>query len=247
MAHQNTKVVAIIQARMGSTRLPGKVMMDLAGEPMLVRVVNRVCRASELDEVIVATTTIPDDDRIVDLCRERGWPVFRGSEQDVLDRYYHVAVAHGAEAVVRITSDCPLIEPEIIDTVVLEFLSRYPDIDCVSNGIKRSYPRGLDMSIMSFHALERAWIEDRNPAWREHVTQYIIRNPNLFRVRGVENDIDYSYMRWTVDTPEDLAFIRRIYDHFKNDEFNWKEVILLLERNPEWLKINKNVQQKTVP
>jgi len=240
------KVVAIIQARMGSTRLPGKVMMDLAGEPMLARVVNRVGRASKLDAVVVATTTNSDDDPIVDLCQKRGRPVFRGSEEDVLDRYYQTAVAHSAEAIVRITSDCPLIEPEIIDAVVLEFLSRYPNIDYVSNAIQRSYPRGLDVGIISFGALERAWTEDENPAWREHVTQYIVRNPDLFHIHGVENDVDYSYMRWTVDAPEDLAFVRRIYDHLPNDEFNWKDVILLLERNPEWLEINRHIKQKTV-
>jgi len=240
------KVVAITQARMGSTRLPGKVMMNLAGEPMLVRVVNRVRRAGELDDTVVATTTNTADECIVALCQERGWPVFRGSEEDVLDRYYQAAVAHRADAVVRITSDCPLIEPEIVDAVVLEFLSQYPDIDYVSNGIKPSYPLGLNVGIISFYALKKAWTEDRNPAWREHVTQYIIRNPNLFRIRGVENDVDYSYMRWTVDTIEDLAFVRRIYDHLPNDEFNWKDVILLLERNPEWLEINRHIKQKTV-
>jgi spore coat polysaccharide biosynthesis protein SpsF len=240
------KVVAIIQARMGSTRLPGKVMMDLAGEPVLVRVINRVRRASKIYEVIVATTTNSDDNIIVDLCQARGWPVFRGSEQDVLDRYYRTAVAVGAEAILRITSDCPLIEPEIIDAIVLEFLSRYPNIDYASNTIERSYPRGLDVGIMSFEALKKAWIEDRNPAWREHVTQYIIRNPDLFRIHGVENDIDYSYMRWTVDTPEDLAFIRKIYDYFRHDAFNWKEVLRLLELNPEWLEINRNIKQKSV-
>jgi len=240
------KVVAIIQARMGSTRLPGKVMMDLAGEPMLVRVINRVRRASRLDEVVVATTTNAEDDRIVGLCHDRGWPVFRGSEDDVLDRYYRAAVAHSAQAIVRITSDCPLIDPDVIDAVVLEFQSHYPDVDFVSTGINRSYPRGLDTSVMSWAALEKAGREDTNPAWREHVTQYIIRNPDLFRVRGVENDVDYSYMRWTVDTPEDLAFVRRIYDHFRNDEFNWKDVIALLERNPNWLEINQNIVQKAI-
>ena len=247
MAHEKIRIVAIIQARMGSTRLPGKVMMDLAGKPMLARVVNRVRRAAELDEVIVATTTDADDDRIVDLCRERGWPVFRGSEEDVLDRYYQAAMAHDVGAVVRISSDCPLIDPEIVDVVVLEFLSHYPDVDYVSNGIRPTYPLGLNVGIMSFPALQQAWREDANPAWREHVTQYIIRNPDLFRVRGVENHVDYSYMRWTVDTPEDLAFVRRIYDHFGNDEFNWREVIALLERNPDWLEINRHVTQKEVP
>ena len=238
------KIVAIIQARMGSTRLPGKVMMDLAGEFMLGRVVDRLRRASSLHEVVVATTTNSDDDHIVALCGERGWPVCRGSEDDVLDRYYHAAVAHSADAVVRITSDCPLIDPGVIDKVVQEFLSAYPDIDYVSNCIQRTFPRGLDTEVISFNALDQAWREDSDPSHREHVTQYIIRNPGRFRIRGVENEVDYSHMRWTVDTPEDLAFVRKIYEHFGNDDFSWSDVLTLLERHPEWLEINRNVQQK---
>jgi len=241
------KAVAIVQARMGATRLPGKVMMDLAGEPMLVRVVNRVRGACRLDDVVVATTTNRDDDPIVDLCRVRGWPVFRGSAEDVLDRYYQSAVAHDAGAVVRLSSDCPLIDPKVIDAVVGEFQSHYPDVDYVSNNIQRTFPLGLDVEAISFDALERAWKEDKNPSWREHVTPYIYRHPERFRIRNVANDVDYSHMRWTVDTAEDLAFVRRIYDHFGRDDFGWRQVIDLLEAHPEWLEINLEVQQKLVP
>ena len=240
------KVVAIIQARTGSTRLPGKVLEDLAGEPMLMRVVNRVRRASKLGEVVVATTTNADDDHIVELCQERGWPVFRGSEEDVLDRYYQAAVAHNAEAIVRITSDCPLIEPEIVDRVVNEFLSHYPEVEYVSNNLQRTFPLGLDVEVMSFDALEKAWQEDCNPVLREHVTPYLRRHPEKFRTLNVANDIDYSYMRWTVDTIEDLTFIRKIYNHFQSDTFTWREVLRLLEMHPEWLEINRHVQQKVV-
>jgi spore coat polysaccharide biosynthesis protein SpsF len=241
------KVVAIIQARMGSTRLPGKVLLDLAGEPILGRVMNRTQRAQTLVEVVVATTVQPVDDAIVRLCAERGWPCFRGSEEDVLDRYYQTAMAHQADVVVRITSDCPLIEPEVIDRVVREFLDLQPEVDYSCNVLpRRTFPRGLDTEVMRFDVLERAWQEDHNLASREHVTPYIYHNPDLFRIHGVTNEVDYSHLRWTVDTPEDLDFVRRIYDHFGHDHFTWQEVLEVLEEHPEWLEINRTVQQKVL-
>jgi len=241
------KVVAIIQAHMGSTRLPGKVLLDLAGEPVLARCVNRTRRAQTLDEVVVATTTKPADEVIVKLCAERGWPCFRGSEEDVLDRYYQAALTHQANVVVRITSDCPLIEPEIVDRVVQEFLKRHPEVDYACNTLpRRTFPRGLDTEVLRFKVLERAWREDLNPAWREHVTPYIRRHPDLFHIHGITNEVDYSYMRWTVDTPEDLAFVRRIYEYFGHDRFSWREVLAVLEEHPEWLEINRDVQQKAI-
>ncbi len=241
------KVVVIIQARMDSTRLPGKVLLDLVGEPMLVRDMNRLSRAQTLDEVVVATTVELDDDAIVGLCQERGWPYFRGSEEDVLDRYYHAAKEYQADVVVRITSDCPLIEPEVVDRVVQKFLERQPELDYASNmAPRRTFPRGLDTEVMRFDALEQAWREDDNPAWREHVTPYIRRHPDLFQTYGVLNDEDISHMRWTVDTPEDLAFVRRIYEYFGHDHFSWREVLTVLAAHPEWLEINRDVQQKTI-
>ncbi|RLC82174.1 MAG: acylneuraminate cytidylyltransferase [Chloroflexi bacterium] len=241
------KTVAIIQAHMGSTRLPGKVLKDLAGEPMLARVVDRTRRTQTLDEVVVATTVQPADEAIVRLCAERGWPCFRGSEEDVLDRYYQAAVAHQADVVVRITSDCPLIEPEVVDLVVGEFLARQPEVDYVSNTLPpRTFPRGLDTEVVSFEALERAWREDENPAWREHVTPYIYRNPERFDCHGVTNEVDYSGMRWTVDTPEDLELVRRSYEHFGHDRFSWREVLAVLKERPDWLEINRHVRQKAI-
>jgi len=241
------KVVAIIQARMGSTRLPGKVLLDLAGEPMLARDMNRLLRAEMLDEIVVATTVESKDDVIVDLCQERGWLCFRGSEEDVLDRYYRAAKAYHADVVVRITSDCPLIEPQVVDRVVQAFLERQPKVDYVSNTApRRTFPRGLDTEVMRFNALERAWREDDDLAWREHVTPYIRRHPELFQTYGILNDEDLSAMRWTVDTPEDLAFVRRIYGYFGHDRFSWREVLALLEANPGWLSINRGIEQKTI-
>ena len=235
--------MAIIQARMGSTRLPGKVLKDLAGEPMLTRVVHRVCRANMLDDVVIATTTASADGVIAELCHRHGWPCFRGSEDDVLDRYYQAAMTYRADVLVRITSDCPLIDPDVVDKVVQAFIDRQPQVDYVCNVL---FPRGLDTEVMRFDVLERAWRKDRNPVWREHVTPYIYYNPNLFQIHLMINEMDLSHMRWTLDTPEDLTFMRQIYDYFGHDHFSWGDVLALLGQNPQWLKLNRHVKQKNL-
>lgn len=241
------KVVAIIQARMGSTRLPGKVLMNLAGEPMLARVVNRCRRATLLADVVVATTTQPADEAIVRLCEERGWPCVWGSEDDVLDRYHQAAEARHADVIVRITSDCPLIDPAVVDRTVKEFLDRQPGVDYACNVLpQRTFPRGLDVEVASRAALDRAWREDRNSSSREHVTRYVLQHPELFCTYGVTNDRDYSRMRWTVDEAEDLAFVRRIYGHFGHDRFSWLDVLGVLAEHPDWMDINSAVKQKVV-
>ncbi len=242
------KIAAIIQARMGSTRLPGKVFKDLEGEPMLVRVVNRTERAASLDSVIVATTVEPADDQIAKFCAARGWPCYRGSQDDVLNRYYETAVAYKVNAIVRITSDCPLIEPTIVDRVVKKFRTNQAEIDYVTNSrlAPLTFPRGLDTELMSFEALKRTWAEAKEQSEREHVTLYIYRHPELFNIHKLDNDVDYSYMRWAIDTKEDLEFVRRIYRHFGHDRFSWQQVLALLEQHPEWLEINKHIRQKEV-
>ena len=238
------KIVAIIQARMGSTRLPGKVLLDLAGKPVLERVVRRCRRAAQVDEVIIATTLKAADDPIMDLCVAQKSDCYRGSEDDVLDRYYQAARWSKAETVVRITADCPLVEPEVIQRCVGEFLEP-PAVDYAANTLPpRTFPRGLDVEVFSFAALERAWQEDGNPAWREHVTPYIYRHPEVYRLRAVVNDVDYSDMRWCVDTQEDLALVRNIYGAFGTDGFSWREVVTLLQQNPQWLELNRAVVQK---
>ncbi len=241
------KVVAVIQARMGSTRLPGKVLMKLGGEPMLVRVVKRTARAEVIDQIVVAVPDSDENDVLVGQCEDMGVACYRGAEDDVLNRYYRASQEYEADVVVRVTSDCPLIEPEIINRVVVCLREDFEQLDYVSSFIpRRTFPQGLDAEAMKFSALEKAWLEDKNPAWREHVTEYILRNPLLFALQGVINDHDLSKMRWTVDTPEDLLFVRKIYDYFGQDNFSWYDVLDLLKEHPEWLEINRHVQQKTV-
>lgn len=238
------KIVGIIQARMGSTRLPGKVLQPLACEPMLVRCVHRLLHARTLDQVVVATTTGAEDDAIVDLCRARGWSWFRGERDDVLDRYYRAARQFGADVVVRVTSDCPLLAPRVVDQVVCAL----GDADLASNVLPRhTWPRGLDTEAVRMDALERAWQEDVNPATREHVTLYVKRHPERFRLVEVNNDEDLSEMRWTVDTPEDYAFASRVYQHFGHDGFSWREVLALLRSHPEIAEMNRHVLQKPLP
>ena len=239
--------LAIVQARMGSTRLPGKAFLDLCGEPMLARVMARCQRAKTLKRTIVATTTEPADDVLCDLCTARGWPFYRGSQDDVLDRYYQTAKEHEGDVVVRITSDCPVIDPGVIDLTVAEFLRLQPDCDYVSNGEPpRPFPRGLDVEVFHFHALEWAWREAREAAFREHVTPYIYRHPEKFRVVPFLADRDYSDQRWTVDTPEDRALVLKLFEHFGHDHFSWREILAVLEEHPDWRDINRHIQQKVV-
>jgi spore coat polysaccharide biosynthesis protein SpsF len=238
------RVVAIIQARMGSSRLPGKVLAEIEGRPMLWRVLERARAAQSLSEVMVATTGEPRDDAIVDLCRQHGVVCFRGSEADVLDRYYHAAKQQGADFVARITSDCPLIDSEIIDQVVREFLAG--DFDYASNGLTRTYPRGLDIEVMTFEALQRAHAEARPAYQRAHVTPFIYENPTRFKILAVTGAQDYSELRWTVDTPEDLAFVRAIYQRLENQNCGWREIVKLLELEPQLAGINASIAQKAL-
>jgi len=241
------KTVAIVQARMGSSRLPGKVLEDIAGAPMLQRVLTRLCRARQLDAVVVATTIHPEDTAIEEYSLAQDWTCSRGSELDVLDRYYRAAKQSQADMVVRITSDCPLIDPDLVDDIVTTFRERWPALDYLSNTFgKRTYPRGLDVEVFSFSALERAWREDSNPAWREHVTPYLYRRADLFQCEGFCQDMDHSGWRWTVDTAVDLELVRRVYEHFGNDEFSWQAALQACLRHQEWAELNQHIQQKSV-
>lgn len=230
---------------MGSTRLPGKVLMDIGGETTLSRVVRRLSRAKLITEVAIATTDFPADDVIISEAERLRVRCFRGSEQDVLARYLGAAEAFEADVVVRITSDCPLIDPEIADQVVREFL--YAPADFAYNDVEHSFPRGLDVEVFSRDAFHKAARMADRSYQREHVTPVFYERPDTFKAAIVRSGTDFSRYRWTLDTPEDLQLIRAIYSHFSGrDDFGWKEIVTLLEESPDLAKMNAHVVQKSV-
>ncbi len=231
-------IVAIVQARMGSSRLPGKVLVDIDGEAMLGRVVSRVAGAHAIDQTVVATTTRPEDDIIAAYCEERGFQLFRGSDEDLIERYYQAAKQFAADAIVRITGDCPLIDGAVIDRVIAAYLSEH--CDYASNTLVCTYPDGLDTEVFSFSALETAWSEARRASDREHVTPFI-RSSRRFRLCNVENELGRSlrHFRWTVDEPCDLQFVRAVYARLRAKEnFGWREVLSLLDAEPALAQLN---------
>lgn len=248
------RVVCIIQARMTSTRLPGKVLLDLAGKPVIVRDVERVRDCKLIDEIIVATSTIQQDDAIVDALAEYlpDVKVYRGSLDDVLDRFYHAAKEAKADIVVRVTSDCPLCEPPLIDQVVQQLLDK-PELQYSSNvetagsGI-RSFPRGLDAEALSFSSLEMAWRNAVAQDEREHVTPHIRRRPEEFKSSNIQSPADYTQLRWTLDTPADYKLIRTIYAKLfpQNPKFRMADILALLDREPYLKDINVEMKQKEV-
>jgi spore coat polysaccharide biosynthesis protein SpsF len=238
---ETMKTVALIQARMSSSRLPSKVLQDISGQPMLWRVVHRAKQAKSVDLVAVITSTHADDDAIEMLCKKNNILCFRGNLDDVLDRYYQAAIHFQADNVVRLTADCPLLDPKIIDKVVQTF--HQGAFDYVSNTLECTYPDGLDTEIFRFEPLEKAWKEARLQSEREHVTPYIFKHPELFRLGSVKQEADLSSLRWTVDTSRDLEFVRTIYNFIKHEEFGMDEILKLLKEHPEVTKLNSGEQR----
>jgi glutamate-1-semialdehyde 2,1-aminomutase len=233
------KVVAIVQARMGSQRLPNKVMRDIGGRPLIGLVLARLSRAKRLDAIVLATSTDPRNRPLVAHVESLGFPTHAGSENDVLDRYYQAAKAAGADVVVRVTGDCPLIDPDLVDRVVADFLEG--GADYVSNVEPPTFPDGLDTEVFSFAALEEAWKHATETAEREHVTPWLRNNPQLVR-RNVANNVDLSAERWTVDDPADLDVVTPIVAHFApRIDFSWREVLALGETHPEKFGANRHL------
>jgi spore coat polysaccharide biosynthesis protein SpsF (cytidylyltransferase family) len=236
------KAVAIIQSRMGSSRLPGKVMADILGKPMLSHVVKRVSRAGRIDLVTVATSTRPTDDPVAEFCASSRIPCFRGSEEDVLDRMYRAARHFEADIVVRLSADCPLHDPDVIDERVRILLEE--DVDFVTGGLlETTFPEGLAAAAFWMRVLEKTWREATLRSDREHVTPYIFRNPDLFRVRVARLDRDLSHLRWTVDEPRDLEFVRAVYARLGDADFRMKDILDLLEEHPELNLINAGIRR----
>lgn len=243
------RVEVFVQARMGSTRLPGKVLKPVLGKPLLEFLVERLRQAKEIADVVILTTTQPADDAIAQFCQQRGIACLRGSEDNVLERYYQAALKRRPDAIVRVTADCPLIDPEILDQVVRKFKELSPTIDFVANTLEGTYPRGLDVEVFSFQALEKAFQEAHFPEEFEHVTVYFYRYPKLFRLKNVAYPVSLRQHRWTVDTPEDLALVTLILEHLypDNPHFRLRDVLGLLQQHPTWNQLNAHIKQKAVP
>lgn len=237
------KTVAIVQARLGSSRLPGKMLLEIGGVPALERTLHRVSRAKEVDQVILATTTRPEDQALIELAERSGIAGFAGDENDVLDRFYQAAKSGGADVVVRLTGDCPLHDAEVIDRVIRAYKERREEVDYVSNVTPPTFPDGLDVEVFSFALLERMWREASEKADREHVTTWVRNRPSQFRIHNVTSEhTDHVPDRWTLDEPQDLEFLREIFAAFGGrDDFNWRDVVTLLRDRPELGRVNSNL------
>lgn len=219
--------------------------MDVGGQTVLARVVRRLSRATVIDETVIATSLNKNDDAIAQLCDYLDLPCFRGSESNVLERYLQAAERFYSDIVVRVTSDCPLIEPVLVDCVTDALLKKPADLSC--NDLPPTYPRGLDVEAFTIQALRTAAALAEQPYQREHVTPLMYERPDLFRIVSIQNDKNFSHYRWTLDTAEDLELIRAIYAHFDNsDEFSWRDVIDLVQHNPELATINHHIVQKSI-
>ena len=231
----------IVQARSGSTRLPEKVLLDLSGRTVLERVIERVSCANLVDVVIVATTLNKEDDRIEEICQKAGVMCFRGSEEDVLDRFYQAAKHYEIKQIVRVTADCPLMDSAVIDIVISRHMKEFADY--TSNTIEETFPDGEDVEVFSFSALQRAWQEASLKSEREHVTPYLKKNKGLFKLVSVRSDCDLSGQRWTLDEQADYILIKEIYAVLgkKGHIFGIKEIIGFLKDNPQVACVNRRI------
>ncbi len=237
-------IVTVVQARMGSSRMPGKVMMPLAGKPLILRMLERVCLAEITGKIIVAVTCENRDDRLAETCEAGGYPVYRGSTSDLLDRHYQAGLKYNADAVVKIPSDCPLIDPAVITKVLSHFISNPGKFDYVSNLHPATYPDGNDVEIMTMEALELSWHEASRDLEREHTTPYIWENPDKFKIGNLvwETGMDYSMShRWTIDYMEDYLFIREIYNalYEDNPQFDLYDILEFEKNHPGVKALNE--------
>lgn len=238
---------AFIQARMGATRLPGKPLLKVLGRPLLSYLIERLKRAKSLDEVIVVTSTSPRDDAIETEALKNGVKCFRGSEENVLERFYQAAQHYHPEVIVRITADCPLIDPAVIDAAVNSF--KLGPYDYVSNALERTYPRGMDVEVFSFKALAESYLNAKENYEKEHVTPYIYRHPQNFVIGHQKQPENHSEWRWTVDTQEDFAVVSKLLASLypKKPNFTLHDLTTLFLQHPEWLAMNSHIIQKTLP
>lgn len=230
------RVVAIVQARMGSTRLPGKILKPLAGMPVLQHVVERLAYCHGLDQIAVATTSLPMDDVVASFCQNLNIACFRGSENDVLDRYYQASLAFDAKTIVRITADCPAIDPFIVDEVLERYHAGHYDL----YGLGGSFPDGLDCTVFRFSALARAWQNAKLPSEREHVGPYLEKHPEIFKQGCYQKFTNLDHHRWTLDEPEDYALLTHVFENLYQPKklFTTQDILACLHAHPEWLGLN---------
>ena len=239
-----SKIGCIIQARMGSTRLPGKVMMNVEDQkPVLYFVIKQMQECKLIDKIIVATTTNEEDNQIANYSKNLGIDFFRGSSEDVLDRYYQCAKEYSVSTIVRIPSDKPLIDPEIVDNVINRFKNN--SYDYITNFLPNStFPSGSEVEIFSINALERVWKKAKLPSEREHVTSYFSNHEDEFKITHIENSENLSHLRWAVDRIEDLDLVRLIVSKIKKRPVLMDDIIELFRKEPNLIEINKNVNKK---
>ena len=237
------RTVIIVQARMTSTRLPGKVLKTVLDKPLLEYQIERLRRIKLADEIVIATTTNDADQPIVDFCNRLDLPFFRGSEEDVLSRYYGAAVQYKADVVVRVTSDCPVIDPVLSDEAIRCFLEHNNSYDYLR---LFQYPRGLDTEVFTFKALEECYFEAIEKPDREHVTPFLYRHSERYKIKYMSPSLDYSHHRWTVDTPEDFELIKLLIEELYpiKKMFDYVDILDVLAKKPDWYYINEEVRQK---
>ena len=234
---------------MTSSRLPGKVLKEAGGRPLLERMVERVRKSSLVDETVVATTSDASDDIIANFCKQQQIACFRGNLMDVLDRYYQASLHYQAGIVVRLTGDCPFMDPDLVDETIAALRQANAEFACnrLPPPFTRTYPIGLDVEACTFKALENAWTNAKEKHEREHVMPYLYEVPGRFKVVKIDSPVDYGTLRWTVDTPEDLEFVKAVYAGLDNrNDFTWQEVLKLLQAHPKLAEINAGVQHKTM-
>lgn len=242
----SAKIVMLIQARMGATRFPGKPLKEIMGRPMLSYQLERLRRVKRVDEIVLATTTHPRDDCLVAFCEKEKIPYFRGSEDDVLDRFLQAAREHRAQILVRITGDCPLSDPNLIDQVIEFFLKG--GYDYVTNSPNCNFPRGVDVEVFSMSSFEKLNGLAKLTEEHEHVTPYYYRHPEIFKLGKWIHPVDLSHYRWTVDTPEDFQLVTTVFENLypKNPHFGIDDIVQAFQKHPEWEKINAHIKQKAL-
>ncbi len=238
--NKTKKITCIIQARTNSTRLPNKTILKILNSPVIIHVIDRIKKSNLIEQIVLATSTTTNDQILSDIANDNQILSFKGNESDVLDRFYNVAKEYDADPIIRITADCPLIDPLLIDKMIKFFLEN--NFDYVSNIIERTFPDGLDVEIFSFATLKKAFSEATWLSEREHVTPYIIKNPHLFKLFNYTNDEDLSHFRWCLDEAADYQMIQKIFQEFKPQKFfSTHDILKLLKEKPEISKINSGI------